>query len=62
MIQRDGKELVRPQSRIVAVLPVHDIVEMGALGVPKALIERTAGPLSMMGQLTTCEGPCGPSG
>src|SRR5690606_14531952 len=40
--QRDGEHLVRPQRRIIAVLPVHHVVEVAALGVPEALIEGCA--------------------
>src|SRR6185312_15404485 len=39
MVERDGEDLVRPAERAVALLPVHDVIEVAAIGHPETLIE-----------------------
>ena len=51
MVERDREQLVRPARRIVAVLAVDDVVEIAALLVPEALVERLARALGVLAEI-----------
>ena len=50
MIERKGENLIWPQSRVIAVFAVNNIVKVSAFLVPETLIERRASLLGMFGQ------------
>src|SRR4029079_5117616 len=50
MIQRDGEYLVGTARRVVAVFAVDDVVQVAAVRIPEARVERGAGPGRMTGQ------------
>ena len=43
MIERNGEDLVRPACRVIPLLAIDDVVQVSALVVPEARIERLAG-------------------
>src|SRR5579883_3534415 len=49
MRERDGKNLIGTARWIVALLAVHHVIEVSALGVPEAPIEGGSRPLGMFG-------------
>ena len=42
MIERDCEDLIRPARRVIALFAVDDVVEVAAVGVPEAAVERLA--------------------
>ena len=50
MIERDRKDLVGSESRVVAVVAIDDIVEIAPRLAPEAVVERNPRPVGMRGR------------
>ena len=50
VVETDGEDLIGTARGIVALVPIDDIVEITASGVPKAPVEREPGFVGMLGE------------